>query len=43
LPDSNQALQAFIINTRQTIRVDITMAAQTEALLQQMQDQIAEL
>jgi hypothetical protein len=40
LPDSNQVLQAFIINTRQTIRVDTTMAAQTEALLQQMQDQI---
>jgi hypothetical protein len=43
LPDSNQALQAFIINTRRTIRVDTTMAAQTEAPMQQMQDQIAEL
>jgi hypothetical protein len=40
LPDSNQALQAFIINTRRTIRVDTTMAAQPDALLQQMQDQI---
>jgi hypothetical protein len=39
LPDSNQVLQAFIINTRRTIQGD-TMAAQTEALLQQMQDQI---
>jgi hypothetical protein len=43
LPDSNQVLQAFIINTRRTIRVDTTMAAQTEAILQQMQEQIAEL
>jgi hypothetical protein len=43
LPDSNQVLQAFIINTRRTIRVDTTMADQTEALLQQMQEQIAEL
>jgi hypothetical protein len=40
LPDSNQVLQAFIINTRRTIQVDTTMAAQTEALLHQMQDQI---
>jgi hypothetical protein len=40
LPDSNQVLQAFIINTQRTIRVDTTMAAQIEALLQQMQDQI---
>jgi hypothetical protein len=43
LPDSNQVLQAFIINTRQTIRVDTNMADPTEALLQQMQDQIAAL
>jgi hypothetical protein len=43
LPDSNQVLQAFIINTRRTIRVDTNMADQTEALLQQMQDQIAAL
>jgi hypothetical protein len=43
LPDSNQVLQAFIIHTRQTIRVDTNMADQTEALLQQMQDQITAL
>jgi hypothetical protein len=43
LPDSNQVLQAFIINTQRTIRVDTTMADPTEALLQLMQDQIAEL
>jgi hypothetical protein len=42
LPGSNQALQAFNINTRRTIRVD-TIAAQTDAFLQQMQDQIAAL
>jgi hypothetical protein len=40
LPDINKVLEAFIINTRQKIRVDTTMAAQTEALLQQMQEQI---
>jgi hypothetical protein len=41
LPDSNQVLQDFIINTRRTIRVDTTMAAlTTEALLQQMQEPI---
>jgi hypothetical protein len=42
LPDSNQVLQVFIINTQRTIRVD-TMAAESEALLQQMQEQIAAL
>jgi hypothetical protein len=40
LTDSNQVLQAFIINTRRTIRGDTNMAAQTEALLQQMQKHI---
>jgi hypothetical protein len=43
LPDSNQVLQAFKINTRRTIRADPNMADQTKVILQQMQTQIAQL
>jgi hypothetical protein len=43
LPGSNQALQAFKINTRRTIQADPNMADPTKVILQQMQTQIAQL